>query len=796
MSDNYQLSCALPGHTADVRGVAGGLTTGGKSFIVSGSRDRTSKVWMKGEDGEFQVFQSCEGHTNFVSCVCVILPNQKHPTGLILTGGNDHTILGFELGNGHPVYRLVGHRGTVCTIDSTSDSLLVSGSWDKTAKVWAEQENIANLEGHEAAVWAVATIGGSQHKILTGSADHTIRLWTNYVTTRTYRGHTDCVRALAVVDANRFLSGSNDASIRLWNVNDGETIHIFYGHTNFIYSLALLPNTENFFSVGEDRTLRIWKGSECQQVIHLPATSVWSVACLPNGDVVTGSSDGVVRIFTCVPERKADPVLLQAFDKQVSESVIAAQQELGGMKLSELPGPENLLKPGKKDGETIMVREGASVACYAWSANEAKWNKVGDVVGASGATQNTSGRVLHDGQEYDYVFRVDLDDKSSLKLPYNITEDPWFAAQKFIDKNNLSQAYLEQVANFIVNNTKGMQVGPATPSEYTDPFTGGNRYVPGTRNADLPQVGGGGGVDPFTFSGAYTTSTVRPDLSTSSSTSNTTINANDPQFPVTNFLRFAQPPNYDALRGKLTEFIRNLGSSAIVKEENVEILLQIGTAQRWDIGVEQILKGCLTWPAENLFPVLDLLRIGVLSPKVAEGFGKSFNVCSDLVTAFVTQENSTNQMLMLKILCNLFGTLTLPLMENRTLIVSKLLTHLGKGKQNHIAAATLFLNYSVAFAGAAADPSSSSSQGWYNVEGQTEILMTAVSLADLLTEPEAIYRLLVGIGNTIHKNEVMVSLLKSLNGEAIVTTYARNAALPKIQICAQQILTRMESSTN
>ena len=74
-------------------------------------------------------------------------------------------------------------------------------------------------------------------------------------------------------------------------------------------------------------------------------------------------------------------------------------------------------------------------------------------------------------QEYDYVFSVELDDKTTCKLPFNITEDPWFAAQKFIEKNNLSQLFLEQVANFIISNTKGMQLGTAT-SEYADPFTG------------------------------------------------------------------------------------------------------------------------------------------------------------------------------------------------------------------------------------------------------------------------------------------------------------------------------------
>ena len=78
-------------------------------------------------------------------------------------------------------------------------------------------------------------------------------------------------------------------------------------------------------------------------------------------------------------------------------------------------------------------------------------------------------------QEYDYVFTVDVEEgKPPLKLPYNITEEPWYAAQAFIDKNNLSQLYLDQVANFIIQNTKDKAPKQyQTPGEgFADPFTG------------------------------------------------------------------------------------------------------------------------------------------------------------------------------------------------------------------------------------------------------------------------------------------------------------------------------------
>lgn len=58
-----------------------------------------------------------------------------------------------------------------------------------------------------------------------------------------------------------------------------------------------------------------------------------------------------------------------------------------------------------------------------------------------------------------------------MKLPYNVAEDPWLTAHNFLQKNDLSPMFLDQVANFIIENTKGHVVGPAQPA-VADPFTG------------------------------------------------------------------------------------------------------------------------------------------------------------------------------------------------------------------------------------------------------------------------------------------------------------------------------------
>lgn len=69
-----------------------------------------------------------------------------------------------------------------------------------------------------------------------------------------------------------------------------------------------------------------------------------------------------------------------------------------------------------------------------------------------------------------------------VKLPFNKTEDPWFAAQAFLHRHSLPQNYLETVANYIIKNAHLESSDlPSTRAGggFDDPFTGGGRYVPG-----------------------------------------------------------------------------------------------------------------------------------------------------------------------------------------------------------------------------------------------------------------------------------------------------------------------------
>jgi len=66
---------------------------------------------------------------------------------------------------------------------------------------------------------------------------------------------------------------------------------------------------------------------------------------LPNGDIVSGCSDGVIRIFSASEERWASEEDLRKYENQVASQALPSQQ-VGDVKKSDLLGPEALLTPG------------------------------------------------------------------------------------------------------------------------------------------------------------------------------------------------------------------------------------------------------------------------------------------------------------------------------------------------------------------------------------------------------------------------------------------------------------------
>ncbi|XP_045446086.1 phospholipase A-2-activating protein [Melitaea cinxia] len=767
---DYKLSTVLSGHSMDVRCVA---TT--KEFcILTASRDRTAKLWHPEGLKDFVNVVTYKGHNNFVSCVCWLPPCEAFPEGLVITGSNDNTILGYNLQDGAVQMHLKGHENAVCSVTPGHDSgALISSSWDSSARVWnvnTPQMSPIILKGHQAAVWAALELKNAT--FATASADKSIKLWRkDGALISTLTGHTDCVRGLAVASDETFLSCANDASIRLWT-NKGECLNTYYGHTNYIYSICMNPSMpQGFVSSGEDGAVRVWAAGDCVREIRLPAHSVWSITCLDNGDIVTGSSDGLVRVFTIDPSRYADEAAVKQFEDEVQKMQAASQQEIGGFKLSELPGPEALLEPGKSDGQTKLVRRGANVKCYSWSSAENTWNEIGDVMGAQPPSE---GKTSYQGKEYDFVFSVDIKDGAPpLKLPFNKTEDPWVAAQTFIHKHDLPQVYLEQVANFIITNAK-LDSLPASNNGFADPFTGEARYVPGTapprQQGGAPTPANLTAADPFTGSAAYTTAASTDEK---------------PLVPHDSYIRFDQA-NLNAIHNKLKEFNSKVGDGLnAFTDEQLENIVKLGELNcTFNPETVTLLKKMLEWPKEILFPVLDITRLAVRNKEInGQIFDTNYgpNFVKYLLSLLTPDNLPANQMLAMRVLVNAFSDLPgeMLVLAARESVTHAIICLNQLNNNTQIAATSLLLNLSVALA---------------QQTDSVDIAECIISLLNRINDKEAYFRGLVALGTILaespNKIVIQTKIVTNIQLQNRLKTDSStiDPNFKKISVCSLQIL--------
>lgn len=237
-----------------------------------------------------------------------------------------------------------------------------------------------------------------------------------------------------------------------------------------------------------------------------------------------------------------------------------------------------------------MIKNNDNVEAYQWSEANTTWQQIGQVVDAIGSGR----KQLYEGQEYDYVFDVDIQDGvPPLKLPYNVTENPWTAAQRFLEKNELPSGYAEQVVDFIQKNTGGVQLGAGGGNDnYADPLTGGSRYTGASSGGGNQSWGG----DPYTGGGAYSTQAAQPSVRI---------------LPVKTYLSFKKI-NPQAASGKVSEFNEAIKASSpelaldAGAEASLKAVVDILTAdqpakkEKWDPA--GLLSTAVKWPEDKRFP--------------------------------------------------------------------------------------------------------------------------------------------------------------------------------------------------
>jgi WD40 repeat protein len=218
----------------------------------------------------------------------------------VLTGSNDKTARLWDLdGNSLQVFR--GHAASISAVAVSPDGkTILTGSGDLTARLWDLRGKCLQIfKGHKNEIRSV-TYSPDGNNLLTGSSDSTAILWDlNGNILKQFKGHAGIVREVAFApDGKTILTGSNDQTARLWDLN-GNILQVFTGHSGYVRSVAFSPDGKTILTGSADKTARIWDlNGNIIQTLKGHTGVVNSVVFSPDGKrIITFCTDGISRIW-------------------------------------------------------------------------------------------------------------------------------------------------------------------------------------------------------------------------------------------------------------------------------------------------------------------------------------------------------------------------------------------------------------------------------------------------------------------------------------------------------------------
>ncbi|HLP94435.1 MAG TPA: caspase family protein [Saprospiraceae bacterium] len=207
--------------------------------------------------------------------------------------------------------------------------LVLTGSSDKTAKLWdMKGRELQTFSGHTAGIHAVAfSPDGSQ--VLTGSADSTARLWDlSGKCLSTFQGSMGGITAvLFTPDGQNLLTGSEDGLIRKWDLS-GRLLQTFMGLGDPVTSVSISKDGKMLVGAAQNKAMLLSLTGSLFGTITDPDATITSVAFSADDTrILTGNKKGNVRLWDLAGN------LIRLFETRKRRSIFAVACSPDGKKV-------------------------------------------------------------------------------------------------------------------------------------------------------------------------------------------------------------------------------------------------------------------------------------------------------------------------------------------------------------------------------------------------------------------------------------------------------------------------------
>ncbi len=220
----------------------------------------------------------------------------------LISAGMDNLIKLWDVPTWEQVGEIAGHENSVNMLSlSPSEDLLVTGSSDKTVRIWdfssRKQREILDVKANGAHL-------SPNGKWLATTADARFRMFDFETLEVAWEMKTQKreIHALKFSPLGNTVTvaGMNSPKVRFFDPVTGESQGSINAHDPFVMSFDYTPDEAHFASTGYDGSLKIWdvKTREIRHTHSLDAKGIMSVSTAPDNDTVAISLDHQLLLFS------------------------------------------------------------------------------------------------------------------------------------------------------------------------------------------------------------------------------------------------------------------------------------------------------------------------------------------------------------------------------------------------------------------------------------------------------------------------------------------------------------------